>query len=127
MITGLPSDESAAFVTRLTPDIIDLTLDRLTRAIRGTEPEVGAAAVRRLRAIIDRAVPDHSMARRPPGTLSPLVGSAVTLQYPLMELERFLNGERCDIDTPRQAQLYLSFVRHHLWKLEHLLRDSARA
>ena len=44
-----------------------------------------------------------------------------------MELERYLDGERGDIGDPDRAAVYLSFVKHHLWRLEQLIRHLADA
>ena len=123
MIIGLPPNESAAFMI-LTPDLIDLTLDRMARAIGGSDRDAGAASVQRLRAIINRAVPEAQSGASVAGAL---VGTAVALQYPLMELEHFLRGEPCEIHTRQQAEQYLAFVRVHLWKLEPLSRVTPRA
>jgi hypothetical protein len=57
--------------------------------------------------------------------LPDILGTAVTLQYPMVQLESLLLGDPCDIRGPDQAEQYLSFLRYHLWKLEHLLRASA--
>jgi hypothetical protein len=127
MITGLPPDESGAIIERLSPEAVERTLDRVAGALRGTTGPGGDALIRRLRAFVDRCVPERPSGPVQLGALPEIVGTTVTLQYPLMQLERFLNGETCDIAGPEQAELYLSFVRYHLWKLEHLVRQSGRA
>ena len=127
MITGLPPEESGAIIDRLSPEVLELTLDRVGVALRGTTRPTGIALVRRLRAFVDRCVPERPSGPLQLGALPEIVGTTVTLQYPLMQLERFLQGEVCDIAGPEQAELYLSFVRYHLWKLEDLLRQSERA
>ena len=123
MITGLSPDDSNALVVRLTPDIVDLTVDRVATAIHGQSPAAGAATIRRLRALVDRCLPQHPSGRAL-GALPEILGTSVTLQYPLMQLEQYLSGERSDITDTGQAELYLSFVRYHLWKLDHLIRES---
>jgi hypothetical protein len=124
MITALPPDESDVLVVRLSPDIIDLTLERVTTAIHGQASAAGAGIIRRLRAVVDRCVPPRPSGGEL-GALPEILGTSVTLQYPLMQLERYLSGEQSDIGDRTQAELYLSFVRYHLWKLEHLIRESA--
>jgi len=125
MINALPPDESAV-VVRLSSDLVELTLDRLASAIHGDASAAGATIIRRLRDAVDRCVP-----QRPTGAglgaLPEILGTSVTLQYPLTQLEHFLSGLPSDIADASQAELYLSFVRYHLWKLEHLLRESAEA
>ena len=81
----------------------------------------------RLRELIDKSVPTRFTGPAQLGALPEILGTSVTLQYPLTQLERFLRGERSDIGDAGQAELYLSFVRYHLWKLEHLIRESAHA
>jgi hypothetical protein len=127
MISGLSPDESGAAITRLSQDAIELTLDRVATAIRGTTQVPGAAAVGRLRSFVDRCVSDRSSGPLALGALPEILGTAVTLQYPLMQLEHYLLGEPCDIGDVTRAELYLSFARYHLWKLEHLLRERASA
>ena len=111
---------------RLSSDLVELTLDRLASAIHGDASAAGATIIRRLRDAVDRCVP-----QRPTGAglgaLPEILGTSVTLQYPLTQLEHFLSGLPSDIADASQAELYLSFVRYHLWKLEHLLRESAEA
>jgi hypothetical protein len=85
------------------------------------------SAVRRLRSYVDGCAPEHPSGPKLLGALPEILGTAVTLQYPLMQLEQFLGGEPGDIADAEQAELYLSFARYHLWKLEHLLRESASA
>jgi hypothetical protein len=127
MITRIPPDESAVTFTHLSHDAIELTLDRVSIAIRGATKGPGATAIRRLRAFVDACVPDRPNGPTQLGALPEILGTAVTLQYPLMQLEQYLLGEPCDIGDEERAELYLSFVRYHLWKLEHLLRESASA
>ena len=124
MTTRLSPDESGATFTRLSHDAIELTIDRIGIAIRGTTRGPGATAVRRLLAFVDACVPERPNGAVQLGALPEIMGTTVTLQYPLMQLEQFLNGEPCDIGDEERAELYLSFVRYHLWKLEHLLRES---
>jgi hypothetical protein len=127
MITGLPPDKSAVAFTRLSRDAIELTLDRVALAIRGTTRAPGANAIGRLRSFVEGCTPDRPTGPDALGALPEILGTAVTLQYPLMQLEHFLRGEPCDIADAERAELYLSFARYHLWKLEHLLRERASA
>ena len=111
-------------LTHLSPDIVDLTLDRIAAAIHGRASTAGAAAVRRLRALVDQCVPQRPTGAEL-GALPEILGTSVTLQYPLIQLEQYLSDEHSDIGDAKQAGLYLSFVRYHLWKLEHLIRESS--
>jgi hypothetical protein len=126
MITALSPDGSGAVFTRLSLDLLELILDRVAAAIRGEQRDRGAAALGRLRALVDDCVPARPSGAVQLGALPEILGTVVTLQYPLMQLERFLGGQPSDIGGPAQAELHLSFVRYHLWKLEHLLRESTR-
>jgi hypothetical protein len=105
---------------------IDTALDRLTLAVNGPERSSGIAIIQRLRTLVDACVPERPGPAQL-GVLPEILGVAITLQYPLMELERYLDGERCDIGDPERAAVYLSFVRHHLWRLEQLIRHVADA
>lgn len=125
MIAGLSPDESSAVSTRLSRDLLELTLDRVADAISGEPRAHGATALRRLHALIDECVPRRASGALQLGALPEILGTVVTLQYPLMQLERFLSGEPSDVAGADQAEMYLSFLRYHLWKLEHLLRESA--
>jgi hypothetical protein len=127
MITGLPPDESGAVITRLSHDAIELTLDRVATAIRGTIRPPGTSAISRLRSFVDRCAAERPSGASALGALPDILGTAVTLQYPLMQLEHYLRGEPCDIGDGARAELYLSFTRYHLWKLEHLLRERTSA
>jgi hypothetical protein len=106
---------------------IDTELDRLTLAINGEGPSGGVDIVRRLRTLVDACVPERPNGGAQLGALPEILGAAITLQYPLVELERYLVGDRCDIGDPEQAALYLAFVRHHLWRLGQLIRHLADA
>jgi hypothetical protein len=114
-------------VSRLTPDVLDATLNWLTSAIRGDARDAGAAIVRRLRAIVEESVPPHPSGPMQLGALPDIVGTVVALQYPLVQLELFLGDVGSDIASAEQAELYLTFVRFHLCKLELLLRELASA
>jgi hypothetical protein len=114
-------------LSRLTPDVLDATLNWLTSAIRGDARDAGAAIVRRLRTIVDESVPVHPSGPVQLGALPDVVGTVVTLQYPLVQLELFLSDAPSDITSAEQAELYLTFLRYHLCKLELLLRDLASA
>lgn len=126
MISGLSPDESGAVIKRLSHDAIELTLDRVATAIRSATKAPGAIAIGRLRVFVDSCA-DRTTGPAPLGASPEILGTAVTLQYPLMQLEQFLRGEDCDIGDVARAELYLSFARYHLWKLEHLLRERASA
>ena len=126
MINGLPPDDSGVVTGRLSPDIIDLTLERVAVAIHSPVRGSGAAALRRLRITIDRCSPQGANGIAS-AALPDILGTTVTLQYPLTQLELYLSGEHSDIGDANQAEMYLSFVRYHLWKLEHLLRESVPA
>lgn len=126
MTSSLLPDDSAVVMQRLSPDLIELMLDRIASAIRREPRAAGAAVVRRLRALIDRSMPAQPTAAKL-GALPEILGTTVTLQYPLIQLEQFLSGEPSDILDADQAELYLSFVRYHLWKLEHILRELSSA
>ena len=89
--------------------------------------DAGAAVVRRLRVLVDESVPDHPSGPLQLGALPDVIGTVVSLQYPLMQLEQFLSRMPCDIVSIEHAELYLSFTRYHLWKLEQLLRELAGA
>jgi len=127
MINGPPPDESAFVMARLTPDTVDMALHRLAAAIDGPGRARGATLVRHLRALVDACVASrpHEAARL--ADLPAILGTAATLQYPLIELERYLTGDACDITDRDQAALYLSFVRQHLWRLAQLIRHSVDA
>ena len=127
MINAPSPDESDVVIVRLAPDVTDAQLDRVAEAILGDARHIGATIIRRLRALVDACVPEQPRGAVQLGALPEILGTAVTLQYPLIELERYLTGEQSDIGDPRQAELYLSFVRHHLWKLEQLTRPSVDA
>jgi hypothetical protein len=118
---------SAPAFSRLSPEVVDATCLWLTSAIHGDVRDAGAAVVRRLRAIVDTCVPRHPSSPAQLGALPDIAGTVATLQYPLMQLEQFLSGTPSDIASAEQAELYLSFVRYHLWKLEQLLREPASA
>lgn len=111
----------------LTPDTVDMALHRLDEAIGGQGRARGATLVRRLRALVDACVAARPNEAAPLGDLPAILGTAVTLQYPLIELERYLIGDPCDIAGPDEAAVYLSFVRQHLWRLAQLIRHSADA
>jgi len=111
----------------LNQSAIDMALDALTLAINGEERSGGVHIVRRLRTLVDASVPERPSGAAQLGVLPEILGAAMTLQYPLVELERYLGGDRCDIRDPEQAALYLSFVRQHLWRLERLIRRLADA
>ena len=96
-------------LTHLSPDIVDLTLDRIAAAIHGRASTAGAAAVRRLRALVDQCVPQRPTGAEL-GALPEILGTSVTLQYPLIQLEQYLSDEHSDIGDAKQAGLYLSFV-----------------
>lgn len=123
----LATECPAPTVNRLSPQIIDATCSWLTTAIRGETRDAGAAVVRRLRAMVDASVPEHPSGPQELGALPDIVGTVVTLQYPLSQLEQFLSNAPSDIAGADQAELYLSFTRYHLWKLDHLLRELASA
>lgn len=125
MITGLPFDESPV-VPRLTGDIVDVTLDRIESGLRGFQRHSGADALRNLRSIVERCLV-LPPSRYAANALPEILGTAVTLQYPLEQLEHFMSGDASDIADLEQAEHYLSFIRYHLWKLEHLLREWADA
>ena len=125
MITKTPAGKPGTAFTRLSRDAIELTLDRVEIAIRSATKTPGVTAVCLLRAIVDACTPEHSRGPSQLGALPEILGTAVTLQYPLMQLEQFLRAEASDIADAEQAELYLTFARYHLWKLEHLLRESA--
>lgn len=127
MITGLSPDESGPVIERLSHDAIELTLDRVATAIRSTARGPGVSAIGRLRSVVDRCTVDRASGAAALGSLPEILGTAVTLQYPLVQLEQYLRGEPCDIADQARAELYLSFVRYHLWKLEQLLRQRATA
>jgi hypothetical protein len=127
MINGPLPDESAFAMARLTSDTVDMALHRLSEAIDGHGRARGATVVRRLRALVDGCVPARPNDAARFGELPAILGTAVALQYPLMELERYLTGEPCDIADRERAAVYLSFVRHHLWRLEQLIRQSVDA
>jgi hypothetical protein len=126
MIRG-PSPDAAAAIARTAPDLIEMALDRLTLAIAGQASVDGVTILRRLRTLVDACVPERPTGAAQLGVLPEILGVAITLQYPLMELERYLVGERCDIGDPERAAVYLSFVRHHLWRLQQLIRHVADA
>jgi hypothetical protein len=111
----------------LNQSAIDMALNRLTLAINGEERSGGVQIVQRLRTLVDASVPERPNGAVQLGVLPEILGAVITLQYPLAELERYLGGDRCDIRDPEQAALYLSFVRHHLWRLEQLIRHLADA
>lgn len=125
MITGLAGDDSPV-VPRLSTDIVDVALERVAGALRGSQRGTAAATLRNLRAIVDRcvALPPSQYAAN---ALTEILGTAVTLQYPLMQLELFLSDGSSDIAATEEAEHFLSFIRYHLWKLEHLLRECAAA
>lgn len=111
--------------TRLSPAALDATFNWLEAALGSEARAAGALFVRRLRTIVEESVPEHPSGPAQLGALPDIAGTVVTLQYPLMQLERFLTGTASDIASVEQAQMYLSFARYHLWKLEHLLRERA--
>ena len=125
MITGLAGDDSPV-VPRLSADIVDVTLERVSGGLRGSQRRTAAVALRNLRGIVDRcvALPPSQYAAN---ALPEILGTAVTLQYPLTQLELFLSDGSSDITGADEAEHFLSFIRYHLWKLEHLLRESAVA
>ena len=113
--------------TRLSPELLDASFNWLDSALHSDTRAAGAAVIRRLRAIVDESIPEHPTGPAQLGALPDIAGTVVTLQYPLMQLEQYLNEGQSDIGSVEQAELYLSFARYHLWKLEHLLRDLAGA
>jgi hypothetical protein len=113
--------------TRLSPEVLDASFTWLASALRSDARAAGAAVVRRLRAIVDESLPEHPTGPAQLGALPDIAGTVVTLQYPLIQLEQYLSDAHSDIATVEQAELYLSFARYHLWKLEHLLRELATA
>jgi hypothetical protein len=123
----LASARSAPSFSRLSPDVLDAICNWLTSAIRGDARDAGAAVVRRLRTIVDESVPERPSSPAELGALPEIIGTVVTLQYPLLQLEQFLGDTPSDIVGAEQAELYLSFTRYHLWKLEQLLRELARS
>jgi len=127
MINGPPPDESAFVMARLTPDAVDMALHRLDEAIGGHGRARGATIIRQLRALVEACVAARPNDAVRQGNVPAIVGTAVTLQYPLDELERYLTGDACDIAGADEAALYLSFVRQHLWRLQQLIRHSADA
>ena len=124
-MTNGPSPDEGGAIARLTPDLVDMALDRLTLAIAGESRVDGVTILRRLRTLVDACVAERPTVRH--AVLPEILGAAITLQYPLMELERYLDGERGDIGDPDRAAVYLSFVKHHLWRLEQLIRHLADA
>ena len=127
MINGPPLEDSALVLARLTPDTVDMALHRLNEAIGGGNQNRMSAVtlVRRLRTLVDACIPVLADEAARSGELPAILGTAITLRYPLMELERYLGGLECDIGDAAEAAHYLSFVRHHLWRLERLIRHSA--
>jgi len=121
------SECPATGFSRLSPQLIDATCSWLTTAIRGDTRDAGAAVVRRLRLLVDESVPEHPNGPLQLGALPDIIGTVVSLQYPLMQLEQFLGQMPSDIVSVEHAELYLSFTRYHLWKLEQLLRELAAA
>jgi hypothetical protein len=127
MTTRVATDEWSSTHPRLAPDTVDLILDRLSAAARGERQSQAVADVRWSRTLIEDCVPHHPTGPTQLGALPKILGMVVTLQYPLMQLELFFGGQRSDITRADQAELYISFIRYHLWKLEQLLRESTRA
>ena len=127
-LVGAPNEEcSRPSFTRLCPEVLDASFNWLASALQSDGRDAGAAVIRRLRAIVDDSVPEHPTGPAQLGALPDIAGTVVTLQYPLMQLGQYLSDAHSDIGSVEQAELYLSFARYHLWKLEHLLRDLSAA
>src|SRR5690349_15607821 len=89
-----PSAEPIPKFARLTPEVIEATMQGLSSAIHGDARDAAAAVLRRLRTIVDECVPAHPSGPHQLGALPDIIGTVVTLQYPLIELERFLSDEQ---------------------------------
>jgi hypothetical protein len=123
MIDALAPNDIVVVGRKLSPDVIDPALAVLAREIRYSPSVPGVLMVQRLRRLVAECAPARPLAAPQLGVLPEILGSIVTLKYPLEQLEHFLSGDRCDIDGEERASVYLAFVRFHLWKLERLMRE----
>jgi hypothetical protein len=122
MIDAAEQEYAIARGGLLSPHATDAVLDGIAGEIERAPTAHGAMIVRRLHDLVDACAPARPTGGAQLGALPEILGTVVTLQYPLEQLERFLSGNPSDIADRDRAAIFLSFVRFHVWKLQHSIR-----